>query len=88
MKRSDAQLELELEKKRNALEMSKKLIAIGIEALSLRMLTTLVLVADSALFAWALFNGGWQALATAVLFAIATWCVLHLRPPERKEEEP
>lgn len=84
------QLELALneEKKfRNEIELAQRIIRVGLEALALRMLTTFVLVSDCVVFAWAMASGGWLSLATASIYAIATWCVLYLRPPERKEHE-
>lgn len=84
------QLELQLKeerKYRDEIEMVQRIIDVGIKALSLRMLTTLVLLADCVLFSWAVGVGTWQALIAAVLFAIATWCVLFLKPPDRKVEE-
>lgn len=83
------QLELQLKEERkfrNEIEMVQQVIRVGLKALSLRMLTTLVLVADCVLFAWAISIGTWQALVTAVFFAVVTWCVLHLRPSNVKEK--
>lgn len=80
------QLELQLKERGDALDMAQQIVAVGIKALSGRMLTAFALVADCVLFGWALANGGWQALSAAVLFAIASWCVLHLKLPTGKEE--
>lgn len=84
-----AQLKLQLEterKYRDELEMVQRIIDVGLRALSLRMLTTFVLVADCILFAAALYISTWQALVAAVLFAVAGWCVLFAKPAERKVE--
>lgn len=78
-RRDQEQLELALKERASALEQSERIIRIGIEALSVRMLTAFALFADCVLFVWAIANGGWQALAAAVLFSIASWCVLHLK---------
>lgn len=81
-------LQLDEQKRRyaNDIEMAQQLAALALRALSVRMLTTLVLVADVVLFAGALYLGTWQSILTAVLFAAATWAVLHLRPPNVKEK--
>jgi hypothetical protein len=82
------QLELKLKERANELGMAQQIISVAYKALSGRMLTAFALVADCVLFGWALAVSGWQALAAAVLFAIASWCVLHLRFSEKREEEP
>lgn len=92
MKTRDRVLQLELQladerKFRDGLQLTQRLITLGLEALSLRLLTTFVLVTDCLVFAWAIYASGWLSLITAGLYAIATWCVLYLRPPERKEHE-
>ena len=69
------------------MEMAQKVIAIGMRALSARMLTTITLIADLLLFAWAVASASWISLAGAVLFAVATYCVLYVRlPTERKDD--
>lgn len=81
-------LQLEQEKAKNReLQLVQTVVEVGIRALSLRMLTTFVLVADSVMFAAALYVGTWQAILAAVLFAIAGWSVLFLKPNERKANE-
>ena len=80
-------LQLEAEKAKNReLELVQRIVEVGIRALSLRMLTTFVLIADTLLFAFAVYVGTWQAILAAVLFAVAAWSVLFLKPSERKEE--
>ena len=82
------QLELELnqaKEKNRELQMVQEFVAVGLRALSLRMLTTFALLADFVLFAWCVASPSWVSLAAAVLFAIASWAVLHLKP-ERKDE--
>lgn len=82
------QLELQLKEEReirNEVEMVQRIIRVGLEALSLRMLTTLVLLADCVLFAWALSIGTWQSLVTAIFFAVSTWCVLNLKMEKKHE---
>lgn len=82
------QMQLALEEKSEALEQTMRIIRVGLDALGARMLTTLALVGDFVLFAWFFFAGGWERLAAAVLFAIATWCLLNLKlPKERKPDE-
>jgi ABC-type siderophore export system fused ATPase/permease subunit len=81
------QLELEFEEKRRDMELTQKVIGIGIRALSARMLTTITLVADLGLFAWAIASGSWLSLAAAVLFAISTYCVLYVRPPNERKDD-
>lgn len=82
------ELQLEAQKKRyhDDIEMAQQLVALALRALSDRMLTTLVLIADCVMFSWALYNGAWQSVLTAVLFAVASWGVLYLRPPNVKEK--
>lgn len=87
-KRDLDQMELKLKERGDALDMAQQIVAVGLKALSVRMLTAFALVADCVLFGWALANGGWQALAVAVLFAISSWCVLHLKLSQKREEEP
>jgi protein-S-isoprenylcysteine O-methyltransferase Ste14 len=82
-------MELEFEKRRIDMELAEKVIGIGLRALSARMLATITLIADLFLFAWAVYNGSWISLAAAVLFAVATYCVLYVRFPheERKDDD-
>lgn len=88
-RKSDRQKELELEyaEKGKDLQMTQKIIAIGLRALSERMLATITLAADLVLFAWAVSTGVWLSLAAAVLFAVATYCVLYVRLPTERDND-
>jgi hypothetical protein len=54
-------------------------ISIGLRLLSLRLLTLVGLVLDAAMFGWAMWAGGYDRLAVAGVFAVATWTLIHLR---------
>ena len=86
IKQLTLQLDEQKRRYRDDIEMAQQLSALALRALSVRMLTTLVLLADVVVFAWALYLGTWQSVLTAVLFAVATWAVLYLRPPNVKEK--
>ena len=61
----------------------QQIIALGLRALSMQALTVFALVLDAAIFAWAIGTESYVRLAGAVLFALAAWSLLYLRP--RKE---
>lgn len=56
------------------------LITIGLRALSTQALTVFALVLDAAIFGWAISTESPIRLGGAVLFAIAAWSLLYLRP--------
>ena len=55
------------------------MVAIALRILSLRVLIIIGLVLDAGLFSWAMYVGGYDRLAIAGAFAIATWTLVHLR---------
>lgn len=52
---------------------------IGLRVLNVRILTLVGLVLDAVMFGWAMWWGGYDRLAVAGVFAIATWTLVHLR---------
>lgn len=55
------------------------MVEIGLRVLSLRVLIVLGLVLDAVMFGWAMFVGGYDRLAIAGAFALASWTLVHLR---------
>lgn len=56
------------------------LLKIGLEALGTRLLVLLSLLLDAGMFGWAMAASTWPRIAAAVLFAIATWCLVKITP--------
>ena len=52
---------------------------IALRVLSLRFLTLTGLVLDAVMFGWAMYVGGYDRLAVAGVFAVATWTLVHFR---------
>ena len=52
---------------------------IGLRVLSMRLLTLVGLVLDAGMFGWAMWVGGYDRLAVAAAFALATWTLIHMR---------
>jgi hypothetical protein len=56
-----------------------EMVNIALRILNLRLLMLLALIGDGVLFGWAMFVGGYDRLAIAGAFAVASWCLVHLR---------
>lgn len=82
----EKQLELALHNKTEATQLMQQIINVGIRLLSARFLTAVALLGDCILFGWAMASGGWDRIAAAVLFAIATWCLVNVKY-ERKAHD-
>jgi hypothetical protein len=54
-------------------------IHIGLRVLNLRLLTLVALTLDAGMFGWAMYVGGYDRLAVAGAFAVATWTLVHFR---------
>jgi hypothetical protein len=57
-----------------------QILRVGLEALGTRLLVLLSLLLDAGMFGWAMAAGTWPSIAAAVLFAVATWCLVKLTP--------
>lgn len=57
------------------------LVQIALQALSMRLVTILVLLLDAGAFGWAMNEGGGTHLACAVAFAVVAWGTVHLKAP-------
>ena len=56
-----------------------QMLAIGLRVLSLRVLIILGLILNAVMFGWAMCAVGYDRLAIAAAFAVATWTLVHLR---------
>lgn len=83
----EKQLELALHNKTEATQLMQAMISVGLRALSVRILTTVALLGDCVLFGWAMASGGWDRLAAAVLFAVATWCLVNVKYERKVSNE-
>lgn len=52
---------------------------IALRVVSLRLLIIIGLALDAGMFGWAMWAGGYDRLAIAGTFAVATWTLVHLR---------
>lgn len=52
---------------------------VGLRVLSMRFLTLIGLLLDAGMFGWAMWAGGYDRLAVAGAFAVATWTLIHMR---------
>ena len=68
-----------LAERQRKLDMMTAVLNIGVRMLSQRAITSAALVLEFAMFAWAMLEGGWDRLAIASVFAVAAWCLVHLR---------
>lgn len=59
------------------------MLAIGLRVISLRALIILGLLLDAVMFGWAMWAGGYDRLAIAAAFAVATWTLVHLKLGEK-----
>src|SRR5256885_1240847 len=73
-------LKLQQEAKARILEQTALGVRIGLEALSVRAITILALLLNGALLAWAIYNPMWERLVAASVFALFSYCVIHVRP--------
>jgi FtsH-binding integral membrane protein len=62
-------------------------LALGLRMLSMRLLTVIALVLDAGIFAWAMASDTWPRAVCAVAFAVASWCVVHLRLEKESRNE-
>jgi hypothetical protein len=68
-------------------EQTMLILSVALNILSLRFLTVLSLLLNTAVFSWALYSDSWVRLAGAALFAVATWCIVNLKPPKEHQNE-
>ena len=73
-------LKLQQEAKARILEQTALGVRIGLEALSVRAITILALLLNAGLLSWALYDPRWERLGGAALFALFSYCVIHVRP--------
>lgn len=52
---------------------------IGLRVLTARLLTLVGLLLNAGMFGWAMWAGGYDRLAVAGAFAVATWTLIHMR---------
>lgn len=55
-------------------------VSVMLRVLSMQVLTLLALFLDAGVFAWAITSESWVRIAGATLFAVSTFCLLHVRP--------
>jgi hypothetical protein len=55
------------------------ILQVALRTLSIRLLTLVSLVLNAGMFGWAMWAGGYDRLAVAGVFAIATWTLIHFR---------
>jgi hypothetical protein len=61
------------------------LLNIAIKVLSAEVVTFFALSLDAGVFVWAIQTESTIRLVGAVLFTVASWCLIHLRPRSRNE---
>jgi hypothetical protein len=59
-----------------------RLVQVALQILSMRAIVLVQLALNTGAFAWALAGEHWMRLAGAAVFAIANWCVVHVKPPQ------
>ena len=59
---------------------------LALRILSQRVLTVVTLLLNAGVCSWAMYSESWPRLAGALLFAVAAWCTVNLKPP--KGEDP
>lgn len=57
-----------------------QLLQIALRALGTQVLVLLSLLLDAGMFGWAMVAGTWPRIASAVLFSVATWCLVKITP--------
>lgn len=55
-------------------------VRIGLEALSLRLLMVIALLANAGISAWCMYAPSWERLAAAVVFALFSYFLIHVKP--------
>lgn len=73
-------VKLQQDTKARILEQTALGVRIGLEALSVRAITILALLLNVGVFAWAIYNPMWERLIAASVFALFSYCVIHVRP--------
>ena len=58
-----------------------QLVNIALKILSQRVMTVMSLLLNAGVCSWAMYTESWLRLAVAAVFAVASWCTLHLKPP-------
>lgn len=51
----------------------------SLRVLNQRLLTLISLLLNAGMFGWAMWGGGYDRLAVAGAFAVATWTLVHLK---------
>lgn len=54
-------------------------LRIGLEALSIRVLTVIALVLNAGITGWSLIDPRWERLVSASVFALFSFAVLHFK---------
>lgn len=67
-------------------EQTAMLVSIALRLVSQRLVTVLVLLLNTGIFGWAMFTESWPRIAAAAIFAVASWCLVYLRPKEVSNE--
>lgn len=55
-------------------------IRVGIEVLSVRLMTLAALLLTAVMFGWAMWSGSVERISAAAIFAVAAWCIVKLKP--------
>jgi O-antigen ligase len=77
---NDDTARLALDARQKVIEQTALGLRIGLEALSLRLLTVLALVLTACMFAWSLSEPRWERLVASVAFAVFSYFVIHVKP--------
>ena len=56
------------------------MINLALRILSHRAMTIITLLLNAAVCSWAMYTESWPRLAGALLFAVASWCTVNLKP--------
>lgn len=75
-------LKLEADVKQRVLERTSLGIRIGLEALSLRLLSVIALTFNAVLVGWCLVEPRWERLVAVTVFAVFSYFVIHVKPKE------
>jgi len=62
------------------------LVNLALRVLSHRALTIVTLLLNAGVCAWAMWAESWPRLAGALLFAVASWCTVNLKPPKGESD--
>ena len=66
-------------------EQTVLLVGIALRVLSQRTLTIITLLLNAGVVSWAMYSESWPRLAGALLFAVASWCTVNLKPPKGED---